>query len=252
MTTLHISLLVATMAFASVDVEACSRPKKQPLKGCNEWCSSLANCATGFGKKPNEQNCWFAKTSSDPAEDLLNGIAENNVYTNIETVLELDLVGRPTMQHSNGWSVDGTYDSEGEVDSCSPIQLRKNTYWGVNLGGRYKITEVKFPGWFQSGYLMMGQMNYFRVLVSDVELSANTTKDIRSPDFKTCRSYKWIENEQALSADCDPLEGSFVYIQFPLMLWDVRYCNLRVFVSGSCCERQVPESTECPTKVNYC
>jgi len=248
MTTLHISLLIATMAFASVDVEACNRPKPPtPMKDCPEWCSSLANCTSGFGKKPSEQNCWFDKTSSDPTADLLNGIVENNVYTNTKIVSQFDLLGRPTMQHSMGRAVDGTYGS----GRCTPILLRRDGYWGVNLGGRYKITKVEIPGlqknpitWFRRG------LATYRVFVSDVELNPNTANDFSSSVFKLCKSYSLAGS--TLTARCDSHEGSFVYIHTLTTPLNARLCRARVFVSGSCCEHQVPETDECPTKVNNC
>jgi len=232
------------MAYASVDVEACHR-----RVDCNGWCSNLANCATGFGKKPSEENCWFAKTSSDPMQDLQNNIVKNNLLYNISTALELDLVGRPTMQHLNGRAVNGTFDSEGEVRSCSHIRLNSNDYWGVNLGGRYKITEVEVTSSrMHRIHWMFGMANY-RVAVSDVELSANAAKDFGSPDFKTCNSHRSITREM-VSVNCDSYEGSFVYIYIPFHYMDL--CTVRVFASGSCCKRTAVHIKECPTKVNYC
>jgi len=244
------------MAYASVNVEACPRSPKTPKKDCKEWCSSLANCASGLGMKPSEENCWFAKTSSDPTEDLLNGVAENNVYTNIETVLEMVLVGRPTMQYLNGQTVDGTFDFEGEVDSCSSIQLGQGDRWGVNLGGRYKVTKVEVTSRIdqqqRSSFFWWGMFRLTgidTVIVSDVELGADIGNIYRGSNNKICpRATTTSQGTQ--SVDCESSEGSFVYIYGSFQTSNL--CNVRVFVSGSCCEHQVPENTDCPTKVNSC
>merc|ERR1719184_132231 len=55
------------------------------VEDCKEWCATTANCA-GFGWKPKQKNCWFAKTSSDPTEDLLNDKAEVNFYETVEVI----------------------------------------------------------------------------------------------------------------------------------------------------------------------
>jgi len=239
------------VAYASVDVEACNRPPKTiiPLKDCKDWCSSLAVCASGPGKKPSEGHCWFNKTSSDPARHLQNAIAENNEHTNIETTLELDLVGRPIMQQLNGRAADGIYESVGDVDSCSYTYLRGKDYWGVNLGGRYKIAKVEFSTRFHASPFTLGISGRYQVIVSDVELGANIANAFPNPNLKDCGSNTG-NTKGALSMDCDSHEGSFVYIYVPRDYLEV--CNVRVFVTGSCCEHQVPENTDCPTSFKYC
>jgi len=155
--------------------------------------------------------------------------------------VELNLMGRSTMQYYNDPSgittrdssraVDGNSDPSWQGNSCSHTQQVENAYWGVNLGGRFKVARVEVTN--REGRFGDRLANY-HVAVSDIELSDNKANDFSSPDFKLCGSFEGIPPETS-SVECAKQEGRFVYIYLPER-HHLTLCEVRVFVSEGCDE----------------